>query len=266
MTNSSRKFHPGLPDEKTLALVDLFLFLLDARIPQTSIQLARPFLTKRRVVYVMTKEDLADSRVTSQWKNFLSTERPAFAVDARTGRGVAKLMKFLREEHTRINSKRRKGILPRALRLMLFGLPNVGKSSLANRLLGTRKAPFGSKPGLTRGSHWLRGRKFLELLDTPGVVDPSQVRDEAQMKLALVWALPDNAFNDEEVALYLAKLVWKNEEPLSSIDRFSLSRGAVGPNGVPDRERGYQLLIRDFRRGDLGKISLEKPIENTDDL
>ena len=87
-----------------------------------------------------------------------------------------------------MNLERPEGTTERPLRLMLFGPPNVGKSSLANRLLGTQKAPFGAKPGLTRGSHWLRGRGFLEVLDTPGVIETALVKGESKLKLAAVCA------------------------------------------------------------------------------
>ena len=146
------KWHPGLPDSKTLALVDVFLYILDSRIPGTSIKLSEPYLLKKRRIYVMNKPDLAEPEMTRKWVESLKDRGEiVLVVNGRTGAGTGDLLNTIQDHYSR-------SVQNRPVRTMLFGLPNVGKSSLANRLLGTRKAPFGARPGLTRGSHWIRGK------------------------------------------------------------------------------------------------------------
>ncbi|HHY76522.1 MAG TPA: ribosome biogenesis GTPase YlqF [Firmicutes bacterium] len=244
-------------------MVDVFLFLLDARIPLTSVRLAEPYLSKRRRVYVLTKPDLADPEMTRAWAEFFTSRgSPAFAVNCRTGDGMTALLGHLRAVKAELDAKKPAALLYRPVRIMLFGPPNVGKSSLANRLLGTTKAPFGAKPGLTRSSNWLRGRGFLEILDTPGVVDTSLVKGEARLKLAAAWAIPDNMYDPEEVARYLAgKVSPAGVQPESFVEEFGRARGFIREGGTVDWERTCQTLILEFREGRLGRFTLEAPEE-----
>lgn len=255
--------HPGLPPERTLALVDYFLFLLDSRIPTTSLVLAEPYLRKRKRVYVLTKPDLADPVVTAQWLQYFQGQNvPAFQVNCSNGQGLDKLLGFIREKKKELDQKSMEKVdsyYRSPIRLMLFGLPNVGKSSLANRLLGVRKAPFGAKPGLTRSANWLKGRDFLEILDTPGVLDTSQVDQYTRLKLAATWALPENAYDPQDVALFLAETIFQSEDHLELLREFGRSRGFLGKGGEVDMDRTCKSFIKAFREGDLGRISLEKP-------
>jgi ribosome biogenesis GTPase A len=240
-------------------MVDLFLFLLDSRIPETSLQLAEPYLSRMNRVYVLTKADLADPEVTYHWvKKFGTQGSPAFAVESNTGRGVDDLIAYLEAQQASISDRAHPEAIARPLRTMLFGLPNVGKSSLANRLLGTSKAAFGARPGLTRGSHWLR-RGLLEILDTPGVIDTSQAKGEVLYKLAATWAVRDNQYDEEEVAFWLAKEVFDKPDPVSFITGFGRSRGFLGPGGQVDFGRASKSFIQCFREGKFGRISIEKP-------
>ena len=264
-----RKFiHPGLPGPRILDLVDIFLFLADARIPGTSVRLAAPFLTRSKRLYVLAKPDLADRQVTSGWiKWFAERGIPALAVDCSTGDGMDGLVGYLRKRKEELDLKRPQGTTPRPLRLMLFGPPNVGKSSLANRLLGTQKAPFGAMPGLTRGSHWLRGRGFLEVLDTPGVVETSQIRGEARFKLAAVWALPERAYDAGDLAMWLVQKIRGGDAPegveqeaaLAFLEEFGRQRGFLRQGGVVDLDRTCKAYVHAFREGQLGRFSLEEP-------
>ena len=244
-------------------MVDVFLFLADARIPLTSVTLAEPYLLKRRRVYVLTKSDLADPEMTAAWTEFFASRgSPAFAVNCKKGDGLSALLGHLRGMKAEIDAKKPAVLLHRPVRVMLFGLPNVGKSSLANRLLGTTKAPFGAKPGLTRSSNWLKGRGFLEILDTPGVVDTSLVKGEALMKLAAAWAIPENRYDAQDVARYLVgKVAPGGSEPEKYLEEFGRSRGLIREGGVVDVERACKTFISDFREGRLGRFTLEAPEE-----
>jgi ribosome biogenesis GTPase A len=255
---------PGFPSPRALGLVDVFLFLADARIPWTCRKLAEPYLRKRKRVYILAKPDLADPALTATWlEAFKAMGEPVFAVNCHSGAGLPPVLDYLRLEKRRLDEKAGPGLYARPLRIMLFGTPNVGKSSLANRLLGNRKAPFGARPGLTRGSHWLKTGPggFFTVLDTPGVLDTSQVKGEAKYKLASVWALRENAYDPEEVALWLASKIASDQEPLNSIEGFAASRGIVGPGGVLDIDKAYGMFIHAFREGQLGRVTLETPEE-----
>jgi len=255
-----KKTHPGLPGPKTMDLVDIFIFLLDSRIPETSLDLAEPYLRKERRVYVMTKPDLADVEITAKWvEYFRDAGMPCFLVEAHTGKGLSSLIEYLNKNKQEIQKKSSGKFLSRPLRIMLFGLPNVGKSSLANRLLGTSKAPFGAKPGLTRGSRWLRADDSVEILDTPGVIDTSQVKDDVLYKLAATWAVPEKQYDAEEAAFWLSKEVFDPEYPGKLISDFGLSRGMLGPGGIVDIDRASRAFIHEFRTGNLGRFSLETP-------
>ncbi len=267
-----KAIHPGLPSKRILDLVDVFLFLADSRIPGTSVRLAGPFLTRSKRVYVLAKPDLADRRATARWiASFEDRGIPAFAVDCQNGDGMEALVGYLRGKKEELDRNRPAGTNPRPLRLMLFGPPNVGKSSLANRLLGTQKAPFGAKPGLTRGSHWLRGRGFLEVLDTPGVVETAQVKGEARMKLAAVWALPETAYDAGDLAVWLAQRLRTHDvavedgqglqAALSHLEDFGRQRGFLRHGGEVDLDRTCKAFIHAFREGQLGRVSLEEPAE-----
>ncbi len=254
--------HPGFPSPRALNLVDVFLFLADARIPWTCRKLAEPYLRKRKRVYVLAKPDLADPEVTAIWLEvFRSTGEPVYAVNCHTGAGLSPVLDYLRFEKKRLDEKRSEGQYARPLRIMLFGTPNVGKSSLANRLLGSRKAPFGARPGLTRGSNWLKAGPsgFLTVLDTPGVLDTSQVKGEAKYKLASAWALRENAYDPEEVALWLASKLNPGQEPFDYVAAYARSRGVFGPGGIVDMDRAYGMLVHAFQEGQMGRVTLERP-------
>jgi ribosome biogenesis GTPase A len=257
---STRKKHPGLPGPKTLDLVDLVLYLLDARIPRTSLQISEPYLLKKKRVYVLTKPDLADPGITQEWVDwFRSGGMPCFAVESNSGKGLPAIMGFIKETKAEIDRRIDSKVIVRPIKTMLFGLPNVGKSSLANRLLGTSKAPFGARPGLTRGSHWLRGRGLLEVLDTPGVIDTSKAKGDTLHKLAATWAVRENQYDEGEVAFWLAREVFKQADPASHIIAFGSSRRLIGPGGGVDLNRACRAFIQSFRDGKIGRVSIEKP-------
>ncbi len=256
----ARKEHPGFPGGRTLKMVDLILFLADSRIPWTSVRLAEPYLGAKRRVYVLTKPDLANKGLTQQWLEVFSESTQAFAVNCRSGQGLPALLRYLRDAWQDLGSPGGGAVEKRPLRIMLFGAPNVGKSSLGNRLLGSQKAPFGARPGLTRGSHWLKGREFLLVLDTPGVLDTSLVKGTARTKLAAAWALRENAYDAEEVALWLAGRISGPElKPLDYLKEFGRSRGFLGAGGALDMTRTFQAFVREFQEGTLGSFTLEKP-------
>ncbi len=261
-----------------LKLVDVVVELLDARIPASS---ANPVIdavvaAKPRLV-VLNKADLAEAQWTERWlTHFQALGRPVIAVETLSGAGMKALTSRVEDAaKEKLSRLAAKGILPRAVRAMILGIPNVGKSSLINRLLGTATVRTGDKPGVTRGQQWLKIGKNLELLDTPGVLWPKLEDQEVAFKLAITSAISDDAFDLEDVVVRLLLLLRTNypdrlgerfkldgplpEDPTELLDRIGERRGCLRGGGLIDRERARRLLLGEFRDGKLGRFTLDHP-------
>jgi len=255
--------------EKELQLIDTVIEAVDARAPNVT----RPSTGDRlyrgkRVVRALIKRDLADERMTRAWLAHLREEgiAAAVAVDARRGRGIDVLASALRAGAPRRGSRP-----PRA---MVVGVPNVGKSSLINRLGGHARARTGAAPGITRGRQWIKVQGWLDLLDTPGLLSPQRARGDSASILAVLGVLPESVFDPVEAALWLIEyLVSTAPDVLSKrygVDGSALDvekiltdiarrRGCLLPGGTPDVRRSAVGLLTDFRRGRLGAFTLEAP-------
>ena len=261
-----------------LKLIDVVIELLDARIPVSS---ANPVIdeiieNKPRVI-VLNKADLADSATTEKWLGvFRSRGWDAIAVESVSG-SSAKLL-IGRAEHAakdKLAAWAAKGIRTRAVRAMILGIPNVGKSSLINRLLGTATARTGDKPGVTRGQQWLKIGKNLELLDTPGVLWPKFEDQEAAFKLAITGAISDEVFDMEKVVNRLTELLRERypervsgrynltlplpENPAAILELIGSRRGCLKSGGAIDYEKARRIVLNEFRDGKLGRFTLDEP-------
>lgn len=264
--------------QENLKLVDVVIELLDARIPYSS---RNPMIdkilgTKPRLV-VLNKADLADPTVTEQWiHTFKSPYINAIGLDSTKAKGfseVPKLVKMLAADKMQklIKSGRR----PRAVRCMVVGIPNVGKSSFINRLSRRKSAQTGNKPGVTKGKQMIKIHKDLELLDTPGILWPKFEDPEVGFRLAATGAIKDTIFNPEEVTVYLLKTLLKQsqangiaarykleslpEDPYVLLENIGFKRGLLQSGGVVDTEKAAVLLLKEFQSGLIGRISLERP-------
>ncbi len=261
-----------------LRLVDVAIELLDARIPASS---ANPVIDevvgdKPRVV-VLNKADLADPAGTERWLAFFrAAGREAVAVESLAGGGTKQLAGRVEKAAAPMLAKlAAKGIRPRAVRAMILGIPNVGKSSLINRLLGTATVRTGDKPGVTRGQQWLKIGRNLELLDTPGVLWPKFDDQEAAFRLAITGAISDEVFDREKVVGKLLAML-RGEYPDRLAARYNLAgelpedgrellaavgakRGCLRSGGVIDFEKAGRIVLGDFRDGKLGRFTLDAP-------
>jgi len=261
-----------------LKLVDVVIELLDARIPVSS---ANPLIdtivaSKPRIV-VLNKADLAEQEWTDRWiAKFKAQGRPAIAIETLSGAGI-KLLISRTEEAAREKMALRtaKGINPRAIRAMILGIPNVGKSSLINRLLGTATVRTGDKPGVTRGQQWIKVGNNLELLDTPGVLWPKLEDQEVAFKLAITSAISDDAFDLEDVVSRLLLLLQQNyperlaerfkldnplpEDPAVVMGLIGERRGCLRGGGQIDMQRVRRILLSEFRDGKMGRFTLDYP-------
>ncbi len=260
--------------EADLKLVDAVAEIVDCRIPESSRNpLINEIVSGKPGIMLLNKCDYADDNVTAQWKRFYEgLGKRVIICDCRSGKGVNRFLPVLKEELSELLEKRRaKGNIGKALRVMVVGIPNVGKSSFINRMAGSRKTKVEDRPGVTRGKQWVTIDKEVELLDMPGVLWPKFDDKQAALKLAFTGAIRDNVTDAEglayELGIYLAENYperLKERYNLDSLDGNILEliakkRGMMLSGGVPDTERAAAALLDEYRSGKIGRISLERP-------
>ena len=263
-----------------LKLVDAVVELLDARAPESSANpvLGKIIAAKPRLI-VLNKADLADPTRTKKWQAFFGAQGiTAMPVDARTGRGVKEFIRAATELSRPATEKFTSGGgKARRPRLMVVGIPNVGKSSLINRLSGEKKTQTADRPGVTRNKQWISVGKYAELLDTPGVLWPKFEDRRVGLHLAFVGAIRDELFPAEETALLLLDYLQENyvralttrykltgELPSGTAELLLLigkKRGFLIKGGAVDTDKTARTVINEFRAGLLGRITLELPGE-----
>jgi ribosome biogenesis GTPase A len=270
--------------EEKLKLIDVVFELLDARVPESS---RNPMIdeivgSKPRLL-LLNKADLADAEATARWsEHFRALGREVLAIDANTGSGVRDIpgrVKVLLKE--KIERQISKGMRPRPARALIVGIPNVGKSTLINRLAGRNAAVTGDRPGVTKGQQWIRTGGDLELLDTPGILWPKFEDPEVGFRLAATGAIKEEILPIEEVACFTLRWLTKAyREALAErygltelpedlpdlaaaaevLEEIGRRRGCVGSGGRIDYEKASGVLLRDLRSGKLGRITLEAPV------
>lgn len=261
--------------EDHLKAVDVVAELLDARIPQSS---ANPMVEelvkgKPRIV-ILNKADLADPRETDLWISYYKKKGISVVpMTVGNGKNKKKLLSLIRETAEPILSRwRKRGLKNRSVRLMILGIPNVGKSSLINFLAGKASTRTANTPGHTRGKQWVRLSDGLDLLDTPGVLWPKFDDQTAALRLAATGAIAGDVFNPDEVVPVLlsslaetAPQVLKdvygiddvNRDPQLLLEDAGRRRGCLLPGGAIDYDRAEMAVFRDFRNGKLGRITLD---------
>lgn len=260
-------------------LVDAILEVVDARAPlSTHSPEADALALRRPLLVVMTHADGADSAVTCAWLEYWRSQgRPAFAVDAVSGAGVPQLRQGLRELRSQLEASwRQRGRRSRPLRAVVVGLPNVGKSSLLNRLAGRSLARTGARPGITRGQQWLRSGQELELLDLPGML-PARAGDERTARVLVATGVLPLAREDAlEVAGWLlaealgpqavaiaqrAGAAYCPGHERTFLWELGKSRGRLKSRGEVDLEGTAVGFLKELAAGKLGRFSLEAPPE-----
>lgn len=265
---------------KYLKVVDVVLEVADARLPASSRypDLVNILGTKTRIL-VLTRIDLASSKDTLRWLEVLRVQgTKVVAVNARTGEGN----RALRQQLAAIGREKRqvltrRGLRGRPLRIMAMGIPNVGKSSLINRLAGRGFARTGNRPGITRGPQWLRMEGNMELLDTPGILWPHWHEQRTALWLGTIGCAPEGVLSFSEIAELIAEFLLTNaprnleirygikEEQLTVqniIESVGRRRGYISFGGIVDREKSAIALVKDFREGYLGRFTLEVPSQD----
>lgn len=264
--------------EENLKLVDAVCELLDARIPRASRNpdIDRLAAGKPRLV-ILNRCDLADPAITARWRARFEAEGAAILeTDARSGRGVRDFAPAVRALLAgKLRAYEEKGLVGKPLRVMILGIPNVGKSTFINRVAGRRAAAAGDKPGVTRGKQWIRIDATLELLDTPGILWPRFDSQEVGELLAITNAIRAEVLDKETLganfmlrlrALYpdalRARYKLEPEAGLSGwelLERAARKRGFLVSGGEADLARMANTLLGEYHDGKLGRLSLETP-------
>ncbi|MBR4509302.1 MAG: ribosome biogenesis GTPase YlqF [Ruminococcus sp.] len=260
-----------------LKLVDAVVELIDARTPMSSRNPEIDSLTaKKPRIVLLNKCDLADANATSAWVNYFKNENvTALAVDCKSGKGLNTLMPTLKATVLKelMDKRERSGMVGAPIRLMILGIPNVGKSSLINRLAGGKRAKVEDRPGVTRTKQWVKLQDNTELLDMPGVLWPKFEDQSAAVRLAFTGAISDDILDIETLAMKLLSFLAESY-PQSLIDRYKIEfdesddglsllekvgkkRGMVISGGEINTERAAITVLDEFRSGKLGRITLE---------
>lgn len=264
--------------ESQIKLVDVVVEMLDARIPRSSTNpMLQNILGAKPKVIALNKVDMADKAQTERWLEKLKgSGLPVCKVDCATGKGVKQLIGAIQLAAKPVIDKwLKKGVRNRPVRVMIVGIPNVGKSTLINRLVGKNKVMAADKPGVTRGQQWVTIAKGLELLDTPGVLWPKFEDPGVGFALAATGAIKEDVFDREmAVELLLDFLIRKYPEALQTKYAVSLeagddvnavtakiaeARGCLKAGGLLDLDKVDQLVLRDFRSGRLGSFTIDEP-------
>lgn len=266
--------------QESLPQVDLVLELLDARIPYSSKnpEIERILGTKPKIA-VLTKSALANPDVTRAWVEYYKSNGiAAVVIDNNTGAGISSLEDAIKTVMAdKLERYQNKGMAGRKLKSMIVGIPNVGKSSLINRLAGSKKAKVENRPGVTLNKQWIPTEIGLDLLDMPGVLWPKFEEERVGQNLAMTGAIRDQILDIEEIAMLLCgrlmevapkefmaryKLTEDEVDGLDCYDLFELvgrKRGFLISGGEINHQRTAEMLLEEFRSAKIGRISLEKP-------
>jgi ribosome biogenesis GTPase A len=258
--------------KEQINIVDVVIEVLDARIPESSTypDIEKLLRDKPRLI-LLNKSDLADNEQTSKWIKAIKekTSCSVIATSAGDNKDLSKILnKVVELGQPKIIALVKKGLLPRAVRVMVVGMPNVGKSSIINKLIKKTKAKTGAKAGVTRDQQWVRINPKVDLLDTPGIIPLKQEDQDKAYKLAFVDSIGENAYdveavaeifikNVEEVYPDLIKNYYKLDDEEVNISNIALKRNWIVQGGRPDTKRCAQNLLNDFRTGRLGKLTLD---------
>ncbi|MGM8364157.1 ribosome biogenesis GTPase YlqF [Virgibacillus sp. W0181] len=261
--------------EEKLKLVDLVMELVDARVPFSSQNpmLQQATQNKPKLVVLM-KNDLADNSETTKWLSyFRKRNERAIAVDVNNKNDIQKIIQQVKEiGQEKMEKLHRKGILQRPIRAMIVGIPNVGKSTLINRLVNKKIAKIGDRPGITKHQTWIKVKKDFELLDTPGILWPKFEDQKVAMRLAAIGTIKDQLLSLQDIAAFVIQYM-KEHYPQNLYNRYHVAddmddmweifntigkqRGALESGGHVNMDKVAEIILRDLRSGKLDRITLE---------
>lgn len=262
--------------QENIKLVDVVIELVDARVPLSS---RNPDMNeiannKPRII-VFNKVDLADDVKTKEWMNKFKSEFAAVLyINSKNGKGINSVLTAVKEVcKEKIERNKKRGLINKPMRAMVVGIPNVGKSTFINKLVGKSSAKTGNKPGVTRGKQWIKLKKDIELLDTPGILWPRFEDKQVGINLALIGSIKDELLDTRELAFELIEYMKANykenflkqynvenieeKSPGDILEDITIKRNILMAGSQPDIERMAIMLLDEFRNGKFGNITLE---------
>jgi len=261
--------------EEKLKLVDFVMELVDARAPLSSRNpMLQQILQSKSKMMVLIKKDLADNRETERWIHYFNErEIPAVAVDVNNKGDINRVIQLAKElGQEKMEKLMKKGIKPRPARAMIVGIPNVGKSTLINRLANKKIAKTGDRPGITKQQLWIKVKKDFELLDTPGILWPKFEDEIVGYRLAAIGTIKDQLLSLQDITAFVITYMQQNY-PEQLADRYAVDRdmddmlevfnaigkqrGALESGGNINFDKVADIVLRDLRTGRLGNITLE---------
>lgn len=270
--------------EEKLSLIDVVIELLDARIPLSSRNpMIDEIIKNKPRLILLNKKDLADVSVTNAWINYFAEQGiHAHPIDSLSGSGIHKIADLSSDLVVEMQEKRvARGLLPRNVRAMILGIPNVGKSSLINRLAKKNVAATGDRPGITKAQKWIKSGDRLELLDTPGILWPKFEDQAVGYRLAATGAIKDEILDLIDIASFVVdyfkihyperlseryKIDQLPEDKIELLELIGRKRGCLISGGNIDYDKVAELILRELRSGKLGPFSLEDPKDLPSDL
>ena len=261
-----------------LKLIDIIIEILDARAPESSQNPdVKEYSKNKKKIVVLNKADLADDIVTTKWIEYYKKNNiVCVKVESNTGKGMKEVINQIKLSYREIEEKYiQKGRVGRSARVMILGIPNVGKSTFINSLAKRSVAKVGNKPGVTKSKQWIKVDNKIELLDTPGMLWPKLDDKCVAEHLAYLNTIGENAIDNEEISYNLLKYlvenykeevekryeikIEENEEIIEIRDKIALKKGAILSGGKINEQKVSDMILNDFRTGKLGRISLEYP-------
>ena len=262
--------------KEKMNLIDIVYEVIDARMPISSkiVDIDELIGDKKRIL-IMTKYDICDKEETNKFiKYYESLGYTVIPVDLMNGKETSKIidksMELMKEENLK---RKEKGLKPRSIRALIVGVPNVGKSTLINRLVGKKSAGVGNKPGFTKSLSWIRIHKDIELLDSPGILWPKIENQDNAHVLAALSSIKEEILDTMNLSCFvldkMIKLYPKNleerygiteidEDYIETFDLIGKKRGALTRGGVADYDKVANIIIRDLKNGYLGNVTLDR--------
>lgn len=258
-----------------ISLVDVVIVLLDARVPFSSFNPElKKMLNNKRSLFILTKKDKADEAETKKWLQYYKLKGYAsLAINSKLSKDVKKLIKELENiMSTKRENDLKKGLKPRPIRTMIVGIPNCGKSTLINALVGKKVTVVGDKPGVTKNQQWIKINKNIELLDTPGVLWSKFENEQIGLNLAVVGSIKDDILPLDDIGVYLIKFLISyypnalnnryhqnfGDNPLEVLKSIATFQNIRKQNKELNLEQTTRFILQEFRNEMYGKITLDR--------
>lgn len=263
--------------KEKIDLIDIIYEVIDARMPISSKIVDIDDLVKNKPrILIVTKYDLCDQVETDKiLDNYKELGYTVIPVDLVNGKNVNKIITASETLLKSMNEQRKnKGLKPRNIRALVIGAPNVGKSTLINRLVGKKAVSIGDKPGVTKNLGWIRIHKDIDLLDSPGILWPKLENQYQASILASLSSIKEEILDEQELAIFILKIMndlypeklyerykldnidFENIE--ETLEKIAIKRGALKKGGIADLQKVYYIIIRDLKEGNFGRVTLDR--------